>query len=106
MARKIIIKPCPFCAGPPLPWAREEISGKEIFAGYRRNEDEAYVAFVWCHDCGARGPCISESQLAIFEGKSVTIDQLIRLAIHAWNNPHTNASDCYNVENCTYPRTA
>lgn len=85
--------PCPFCEGPPKPFAGR---GLPPFGAFRAEElkapDGLYVkAHVYCHECGAAaeeftGPCLGQDD----------VDGLLGQACAAWNrrdNRHRNLYD-------------
>lgn len=56
------LKPCPFCGGPPVPivtragypWGALYVKDIDLEEG---TDADGYV---FCHECGARGPCAEE----------------------------------------------
>lgn len=100
MIEPIKMAPCPFCEGPPCIIARNWITRVEVFEEHRQNEDfdEAYEAYVWCHDCGAQGPMINTCALGTFENiYDLEVSDVMRIAVEHWNNRHARARPCYDA---------
>lgn len=104
----ITLNPCPFCEGPPNVSAFDDITGVMVYAGHRRKEDEGYNAYVWCHDCGCQGPNQNSTSISIFEGRQLTVGQLLHRAVVQWNSRHSQARELYDASLvdglCQYPR--
>ncbi|MFJ3121061.1 Lar family restriction alleviation protein [Pseudomonas protegens] len=101
MIEPIKIAPCPFCEGPPCIIARDFITGVEVFETQRRDPDAddqpAFEAHVWCHDCGAQGPNINTCSLGTFEHLyDLEVADVMRIAIERWNNRPARARSCYD----------
>jgi hypothetical protein len=77
---------CPFCQGPARVDVFDDVTGKEWQLVSPRPVLDDCTAYVWCHECGAQGPCIDPGMLSTFEGLlDVSLDQLRALAVERWN---------------------
>lgn len=76
----IVLRPCPFCGGPPV-----------IFHGQRHEG-----TYVFCHECGAQGPVFDP----IFESPGLEVkDRYARVtAARLWNASDQRHADLYSVE--------
>lgn len=79
--KRIDLAPCPFCEGPPVPHG---------------DHQEAYV---FCHECGARGPI---ADLLLFqEGDllflDVTAEHMEQMAMRLWNDRNSRHRDVYDA---------
>lgn len=55
------LPPCPFCEGPPKPVVVRGVGGGAFPDSALERDGGLYVrAFVFCHECGAEGPSLSE----------------------------------------------
>lgn len=55
------LPPCPFCGGPPKPIVVRGIGGGIFPDSALERDGGLYVrAFVFCHECGAEGPALTE----------------------------------------------
>ncbi|MGL5526437.1 MAG: Lar family restriction alleviation protein [Aeromonas veronii] len=56
------INPCPFCAGVGVAFTRDDKTGGPFSAAsLAASEDGVFVtAFVFCHECGAKGPPVDD----------------------------------------------
>lgn len=102
MIEPIKMAPCPFCEGPPCIIARDFITRVEVSEDHRRDpgadDQPAFEAHVWCHDCGARGPDIDTCTLGIFEHLyDLEVADVMRIAIERWNDRHDKARNCYDA---------
>ncbi|MCH8506464.1 MAG: Lar family restriction alleviation protein [Ectothiorhodospiraceae bacterium] len=86
------ISPCPFCEGPPVIVEKGDPEWKE--------------AFVFCHECGARGPTAEEFD--VFTGREV--DDVCAEATSLWNTRDSRHRDLYEAGDAErlnqYPRSA
>lgn len=55
------LRPCPFCAGPPVVSVGEYSHGAVALLADYGDEGQAVEAMVHCHECGAQGPAIEET---------------------------------------------
>lgn len=61
MSNQSKLPPCPFCEGPPKPIVVRGIGGGTFSDEALRGDHGLYVrAFVFCHECGAEGPAITD----------------------------------------------
>lgn len=102
MIEPIKMAPCPFCEGPPCIVAKDWVTGVEVPESHRRDldaeEQPAFEAHVWCHDCGAQGPNINTCTLGTFEHLyDLEVADVMRIAVERWNNRHAKARDCYDA---------
>ena len=76
----IVLRPCPFCAGPPVLYCEDVIDPE---------------AFVFCHECGAQGPTFDRT----FEngGYLMTVAQCRVEAARLWNLSDRRHADLYEV---------
>jgi hypothetical protein len=113
MTDQIKMAPCPFCEGPPCVDVRDFVTGVELAMDRPQTEefDEAYVAHVWCHDCGAQGPNIDSCALSTFEHiHDLTVADVMRIAVERWNDRNAKARNCYDAGEAEglnmFPRSA
>jgi hypothetical protein len=99
--RSAVLKPCPFCGGPPVPFLRNTttrapLDFKEIVAA----DDGIFAsALVFCHECGCDGPAI--------EGLVFSVGGAQRLrdgAVRRWQERGGDgrSMECYTVEQAKY----
>lgn len=80
------ILPCVYCGGPGVASAFNAIGGRLQPEGAPMRSGVSYEAYVWCHECGARGPLIEADALAVFERRDVeSLAELKALAVERWN---------------------
>lgn len=106
MTQPILLPPCPFCGGPPVPIVTLG-SGQ----GYADRQDDygddgLYVeAYVFCHECGAHGPSIDR-----FIYDDAEYDEAESAAVVMWTERTLRNRDLYNAGmergNNHYPRPA
>lgn len=81
------LTPCPFCEGPPVPFATSEC------AGFAFDSDGSMVdAHVFCHECGAKGPSVED---LCFDDGDVT--PLIDRAVLLWETKNNRNRDLYDA---------
>ncbi|WP_339023771.1 Lar family restriction alleviation protein [Aeromonas salmonicida] len=76
------ITPCPFCAGVGVAFTRDDQTGGPFNAASLAASEEGVcvTAFVFCHECGAKGPPV-EDEIYIAE----QVPQLEAKAVRLWN---------------------
>lgn len=100
MTEQIKLAPCPFCEGPPCVVHKDWVSGADVALDRPQNEDfdEAYEAYIWCHECGAQGPIINSCSLGTFEQiYDLRVVDVARIAAERWNERHNKARPCYEA---------
>lgn len=71
------LSPCPFCQGPPVPFASSMRHG---FKFSDETGDGVIVdAYVFCHECGAQGP-----HMDAFLYEPEEVPELVERAVAAW----------------------
>lgn len=58
-----LLKPCPFCEGPPVPIVQNDTANRGA-APLQDNYGPKGLyarAFVFCHECGAEGPAVEDT---------------------------------------------
>ena len=96
----IKMSPCPFCEGPPCITGEDFITGQSLPADHPHDEDadQSYTAYVWCHECGAEGPCIDTISLRTFEQiYDLSLMDMMRIAAQRWNDRNNKARACYDA---------
>lgn len=74
-AEPINVSRCPFCEGPPIPYATSHVSG------FKLEEDGSFIkAYVFCHECGAQGPNVEDLVYELAE-----VPTLVDRAVLLWN---------------------
>lgn len=85
------VSPCPFCEGPPVPFATSHV------IGFSFKPDGSMVdAHVFCHECGAEGPKVED---LCWDEEDVA--PLIDRAVLLWetkNNRHRCLYDAGDAE--------
>ncbi len=76
-AAQVTLSPCPFCEGPPVPFATSQRAG---FV-WDIDESTSVEAHVFCHECGAQGPTIE----ALCDDES-EIPELLLKAVLLWQS--------------------
>ncbi|MBG6289062.1 Lar family restriction alleviation protein [Pseudomonas nitroreducens] len=99
----VLLKPCGFCGGPPVPFVQLASQG---FGSAPRmdsyGEDGLSVeAFVFCHECGAQGPMFEDD---IFDASDY--DQAMAEGVRLWQDRDGRHADLYeaNAELNLFPR--
>lgn len=97
-ATPIKLNPCPFCQGPPVPFATSER------AGFVWEEDGTMVeVHVFCHECGAQGPGVE----ALLDDES-EVPELVARAVLLWQTQNARHRSLYNSSDKSgrnlYPR--
>jgi hypothetical protein len=102
----VVLKPCPFCEGPPVPITRfSDRAGNRIAdANIPESEDGLHSdAFVFCHECGGEGP---HAHGIVFDRQDLA--ELTAKAVQQWNARDDRNRDLYDSNSvegrCRYPR--
>lgn len=88
-----LLKPCPFCEGPPVPIATSMSTNIVV-----RDEDLSspwgcsVIAKVFCHECGADGPW-SDGLVYSREG----VNELIGMAVAEWNERSAKNRELFDL---------
>ena len=103
---KIILKPCPFCGGPPVPILSED-SGSSVSLNlddtFVKPSEGLYVkALVFCHECGCTGPEVRNLVYSINDAKRLRDGAVRRWQERGGNGRVMNSMECYNIEQATY----
>lgn len=90
---QILLTPCPFCEGPPVPLVQSAIGGGAAPLQDDYGDDGLDVeAIVFCHECGATGPgvdrCIYE-RADYFEAEAE--------AVQLWQQHDARNRDLYDA---------
>lgn len=104
-AAQILLVPCPFCEGPPVPIVQNAIGGGAAPLQDDYGDEGLDVsAIVFCHECGAEGPahdCTIYDRDEYFEAEA----QGVRL----WQERGANNRDLYDAGESVglnlYPRS-
>jgi hypothetical protein len=88
------LRPCPFCEGPPVPIVVRGIGGGEFPDAELDTDDGLYVkAYVFCHECGAKGPSVED--FGVFA--RADCNKLERQAVMLWQDRHIKNRPLYNA---------
>lgn len=76
MPDQVLLEPCPFCGGPPVPTVQNFIGGGELSLKDMPEDGKMAEAYVFCHECGAQGGSVDgtvydESDLNELQDKAV-----------------------------------
>jgi hypothetical protein len=89
----VIVPPCPFCGGPPVPIVRDYVSGGVVAAREDYGDDGLYVeAFVFCHECGAQG---SHHEAFIYDRAEYIAAE--REGVRLWRERDERNRSCYDA---------
>jgi hypothetical protein len=98
--KPVAVSPCPFCEGPPVPFATSHVFGFKF-----KSDGSMVDAHVFCHECGAEGPKVED---LCWDEEDVA--PLIDRAVLLWetkNNRHRGMYDSGVAEGLNlHPRTA
>lgn len=89
----IKLKPCAHCEGPPVPTVQLQLPplGKAPRQEDYGDDGLAIDAYVFCHECGAQGPCVSE----VIEDAQGYDDALAE-AVRLWQQRDARHRDLYD----------
>ncbi len=100
---RVVLKPCAFCSGPPVPFVQLAAHGFGSAPRMDSYGDDglSVEAFVFCHECGARGPIHEDD---IFDASDY--DQAMAEGVRLWQNRDGRHADLYeaNAELNLFPR--
>lgn len=100
---RVVLKPCGFCGGPPVPFVQLAAHGFGSAPRMDSYGDDglSVEAFVFCHECGARGPIHEDD---IFDASDY--DQAMAEGVRLWQNRDGRHADLYeaNAELNLFPR--
>lgn len=86
--------PCPFCEGPPVPIVVRAFNGGGCFPDSElEGEDGLDIkAFVFCHECGAKGPAVDERAYS-----RADCDEWERQAVARWQERGAKNRELYDA---------
>lgn len=90
----VVLKPCPFCEGPPVPFVRFTNDAGKIIQDARIEESDDGIharAQVFCHECGAEGPSASAIVYVAADVHALTLK-----GIEGWNTRDARHRDLYD----------
>ncbi|WP_440468075.1 hypothetical protein ACKI1H_07855 [Pseudomonas sp. YH-1] len=90
----VLLKPCGFCGGPPVPFVQLASQGFGSAPRLDSYGDDglSVEAFVYCHECGANGPMFAED---IFDASDY--DQAMAEGVRLWQDRDNRNSDVYQA---------
>ncbi|WP_325435136.1 Lar family restriction alleviation protein [Pseudomonas nitroreducens] len=91
---RVMLKPCSFCGGPPVPFVQLAAQGFGSAPRLDSYGDDglSVEAFVFCHECGANGPTFEDD---IFDASDY--DQAMAEGVRLWQNRDGRHADLYEA---------
>jgi hypothetical protein len=86
ITQRVQLTPCPFCQGPPVPFATSDR------IEFLWEEDGTPVeAYVFCHECGAHGPSVD----GILDDAS-DVPELLEMCVQLWEQRNARHRTLYD----------